>query len=56
MDVYVSPLRHSPRDPALMRMQMGAFFANARKADRNHGFTFLLPPVGMEWCAQTLIL
>src|SRR5689334_23004826 len=28
------------------------FFANAHKADRNHGFTFLRPLVRMRSCAQ----
>ena len=28
------------------------FFANARKADRNHGFTSLSRSVGMKSCAQ----
>src|SRR6185369_3693458 len=32
------------------------FFANARKADRNHGFTFCCRSVEMNSCAQTLIL
>jgi hypothetical protein len=32
------------------------FFANARKADRNHGVTFLLRPVRLRLCAQILIL
>lgn len=57
------PLRDSPRDPTLIRMQMvprkatisrfatnptRAFLGNALKADRNHRVTFECPPGSNE--------